>query len=38
VLAASFGALLPAVQDGRQDLLELLRLKQPIGDILGEDY
>jgi hypothetical protein len=35
VLAAALGAFLPTVEDGRQDLLEPLRLKQPVGNMLG---
>ncbi|HEY3917222.1 MAG TPA: hypothetical protein VGL83_05495 [Stellaceae bacterium] len=36
VLAAALGSFLPAVENGRQHLLEPLRLKQPIGDVLGD--
>ena len=35
VLAAALGALLPAVEDGGQHLLEPLRLKQAVRDVLG---
>ena len=34
ILAAALGALLPAVEDRRQNLLEPLRLQQTVGDVL----
>nr|WP_245427392.1 hypothetical protein [Roseiarcus fermentans] len=37
VLAAAPGAFLPAVEDGRQNLLEPLRLEQTVGDVLDHE-
>ncbi|MGO8835766.1 MAG: hypothetical protein ACLQE9_23545, partial [Roseiarcus sp.] len=36
VLAATLGALLPAVEDRRQDFLEPVRLEESVGNVLRD--